>query len=141
MKSCLIISFALASPTLRDPKGIPGHEGTLELINAELDWTKENVRVVGMAGRVVSATTHPTGYGGGHVTITVEVAQKSLQALQEAFLARSKESRRAVLDELRRIAEGWSTSGGGDETTQEDGETLRILMELVDSLLLPFQDP
>jgi hypothetical protein len=45
------------------------------------------------------------------------------------WLARPKESRQAVLDELRDMAKEWKD--GGDENTQEDADTLLVLVALV----------
>lgn len=74
----VVVSFG--SPTRRqrsegfweNPKGIPGHDGRVELIDTSKDWIKENIRVVGMIGTVLSAT-HASGHGGGYVSVTVAV--------------------------------------------------------------------
>lgn len=74
----VVVSFG--SPTRRQrsegfwesPTGIPGHDGSIELIDTSKGWIKENIRVVGMVGSVLSAT-HASGHGGGYVSVTVVV--------------------------------------------------------------------
>jgi len=74
----VVVSFggptnrAIADGFWKNPKGIPGHDGELRLIDAEKGWTKENIQVVGMSGAVPSAT-HASGYHGGYVSVTVAV--------------------------------------------------------------------
>ena len=53
-------------------KGIPNHNGELRLINKEKGWIKENIKVAGIVGTVMSAS-HASGYGGGYVSVTVAV--------------------------------------------------------------------
>ena len=74
----IVVSFG--APTRRqrsegfweNPKNIPGHDGRIVLIDTSAGWVKENVRVVGIVGSVISAT-HASGHGGGYVSVTVAV--------------------------------------------------------------------
>lgn len=78
----VVVSFG--SPTRRmradgfweSPKDIPGHEGEVQLIDPTKGWNKENVRVSGMIGTVLSVT-HASGHGDGYVSMTVAVVPGS----------------------------------------------------------------
>lgn len=48
------------------------------------------------------------------------------------WLARPKESRQAVLDELRDMVKEWAS--GGDDWSQEDADTLLAAVELLDRI-------
>ncbi len=74
----VVVSFG--SPTRRmraegfwtNSKSIPNHDGELRLIDKEKGWTKDNIKVAGIIGTVVSAT-HSSGHGGGYVSVTVAI--------------------------------------------------------------------
>lgn len=66
----------------KSPKPITGHGGELRLIDVESGWIKENIKVVGMSGAVLSAT-HVSGYHGGYVSVTVAVVPGSEVAKTE----------------------------------------------------------
>lgn len=80
----VVVSFG--APTRRQraegfwhsPKSIPGHPGRIELVDASRGWVKENIRVVGMIGTVLSAE-HASGHGGGYVSVSVAVVPQGTQ--------------------------------------------------------------
>jgi len=73
----IVVSFG--SPTNRqmaagfwqNPKAIPGG-GELRLLDTTKGWVKENIRVEGIVGTVLSATL-ASGHHGGYVSVTVAV--------------------------------------------------------------------
>lgn len=84
----VVISFggptnrAIAEGFWKNPKSITDHGGELRLIDVEKGWTKENIKVVGMSGAVLSAV-HASGYHGGYVSVTVAVVPGSEVAKTE----------------------------------------------------------
>lgn len=77
----VVVSFG--SPTRRaaaegfwvSPKDIPGYNGQVVLIDPEQGWRKDNIRVVGIVGTVLSVV-HTSGWRDGYVSVTVAVVPK-----------------------------------------------------------------
>jgi len=75
-----IVTVSFGSPTnraIRDgywekPKPIPDYEAEIRLICPNGGWNKDNIEIVGIAGKVLSVT-HSSGMHGGYYAVSVAV--------------------------------------------------------------------
>lgn len=65
-------SHRLAEGFWDSPKTIHGHGGQLELINPSLGWTRDNIRLAGIAGNIIF-TTYEHGRTDQMVKVSLEV--------------------------------------------------------------------
>ena len=79
-KELAIIVVSFGAPTNKDvrdgywqsPRGIPGYDGAIRLINPNNGWVKENIEVVGISGTILDVKW-ASGRNGGYYAVSVAI--------------------------------------------------------------------
>ncbi len=100
------VEISFGSPTnraIRDgfwerPKSIPGYKAEIRLINPDEGWSKDNIDVVGISGKVLSVS-HSSGMHGGYYSVLVVVTPGTETEIPLFQTAREKAAKKSSLPE------------------------------------------